>query len=267
MIIERLDGTKFNLEKLGIRVIQFEPPSASYEYSSVQVGRRGQRLVGTTTGQRQIPFKCDVFASNNLTILLKRQQFFQIFDSQEPFYVIDSDLPTIRWKVVAEQQPFSFYENYSMGGDISFNLDCVDGYAESVDTTLNIDDMKKWSFGMNLPINQHYQYRFAVSKFKVFNASNIDILAEERPFDILFKGQANGLTINNLTTNQTFKYLGAINTGDQFVLHGAWPILNNKSVYADSNHGLIDLKRGWNDFQISGFYNNFEVGVDTHFYY
>lgn len=263
-----MNGTKYDLQKLGIWVIKFEPPSAAYNYSTVQVGKYGQRLVGTTAAQRQIPFQCDVMASNDLTIITKRNDFFNIFNSMEPFYITDMRLPTVRWKVVAEQQPFELYDNWHMGGDITFNLNCIDGYAESVDTTLSIDKLSKWSIGgMNIPLNKPLFYRFKTNNFEVYNASNIDILAEERPYNILFKGSASSLEITNLTTQQKFKCNQSINSSDQFVLHGVWPILNNKSIYSKTNHAYIDLQRGWNKFQIDGCSGNFEVAFDTHFYY
>lgn len=269
LLVQRIDGTEYNLARLGIEVIKFEPPSPSYTHQAVQVGSYGQRLIGTTTGIRSIPFTCDVMASNDKTIIMKRHQFFKIFDSMEPFYIIDFRLSTVRWKVVAEPQPFSLYNNWNMAGDISFNLDCVDGYAESIDSTLNIDDLSKWSIGgMNLPIDKPLVYKFHnQSSFNIYNASNIDILAEERPYNILFKGQANNLTIINKTTGQAFKLNQPINNGDSFVLHGAWPLINNKSVFANSNHGLIDLKRGWNNFNVNGYQGDLDVAIDTHFYY
>ncbi len=268
LIVEKTDGTKYDLQKLGIWVIKFEPPSAAYNFSTVQIGKYGQRLVGTTVSQRQIPFQCDVIASNDLTIITKRNDFFNIFNSMEPFYITDMRLPTIRWKVVAEQQPFELYNNWHMGGDISFNVNCVDGYAESVDTTLNIGDLSKWSFGgMNLPKDRPLKYRFNTNSFEIFNASNIDILAEERPYNILFKGAASNLTINNLTTRQCFKCYKSISKTDEFVLRGVWPIINNKSVYSQTNHAFIDLKKGWNKFQIDGCTSDFEIAFNTHFYY
>lgn len=268
LIVEKLDGTKYDLQKLGIWVIKFEPPSAAYNFATVQVGKYGQRLVGTTAAQRQIPFQCDVIASNDLTIITKRNDFFNIFSSMEPFYITDMRLPTVRWKVAAEQQPFELYNNWHMGGDISFNLNCIDGYAESIDTTLNIDNLNKWSIGgMNLPLDKPLKYRFNTSNFEVFNASNIDILAEERPYNIAFSGEANNLTITNTTTQQVFECYQAITASDKFLLYGAWPILNNKSIYSKTNHAFIDLKKGWNKFQIDGCNGNFKIAFDTHFYY
>lgn len=266
LIIQREDGTEYDLEKLDMCVIQFEPPSAAYTHTAVQVGKYGQRHVGTVTGQRNIPLSMDVFASNDLTIIMKRNQLFQIFDSMEAFYVIDMRVPTIRWHVRAEQQPFALYGNWHMGGDVAFTLACIDGYAESVDTTLSIDDLSKWSIGaMNMPLNQPLKYSFPAGEFDVYNASNIDIHAEERPYRILFSGAASNLAITNQTTNQTFVCNHAIGGGDQFVLYGAWPLLNGSSIYQDCNHGLIDLKKGWNHFVVGG--GSGTIAIDTRFYY
>lgn len=269
LTIQRDDGTEYDLAALRMDVIQFEPPSAAYTHNVVQVGRYGERHVGTVAAQRLIPLKLDVFATNDLTVVMKRNQLFRIFDSMSAFYVIDQRLPTIRWRVRADQQPFPLYDNWNMGGDISFNLVCIDGYAESVSSTLDPSELElsQWSLGMNLPLDKPLHYTFMTPEFDIYNASNIEIHAEERPYKILFQGVAGSLTITNATTGQVFQCNHAIGGGDQFVLYGAWPLLNNQSIYQDCNHGLIDLARGWNHFVISGYQGNFKIAFDTHFYY
>jgi len=268
LIVQRLDGTTYDLNKLNIKIIEFSPPSPSYTYNTVQVGKYGERLAGVTVGQRQIPITMDVFASNDLTILTKRHKFFQVFNSMEDFYIIDARLPTIRWKVRADQQPFKFYDNWHMGGDVSFNLNCIEGYAESVDTTANISDLSKWSIGgMNLPLNKKLKYEYDKPEFDIFNASNIDIMAEERPYKIVFHGQASNLSIYNETTDQTFELNTSISSGDEFVLNGPLPFLNGQMIYDSGNHELIDLAKGWNHIKISGYQGDFTILFDTRFYY
>lgn len=269
LTIQREDGTEYDLAALHMDVIQFEPPSAAYTHNVVQVGRYGERHVGTVATQRLIPLKLDAFATNDLTVMMKRNQLFRIFDSMSAFYVIDKRLPTIRWHVRAEQQPFPLYDNWNMGGDITFNLVCIDGYAESVSTTLTPTELElsQWGLGMNLPLNKPLHYTFTTPEFDVYNASNIDIHAEERPYQILFQGSAGSLTITNATTNQTFQCDQAIGSSDQFVLYGAWPLLNGQSIYQNTNHGLIDLAQGWNHFKLGGCSGNFKIAFDTRFYY
>lgn len=269
LTIIREDGTEYDLAALDMDVIQFEPPSAAYTHNVVQVGRYGERHVGTTAGQRLIPLKLDVFASNDLTIVMKRNQMFRIFDSMTPFYVIDQRLPMIRWHVRAEQQPFALYDNWNMGGDITFNLVCIDGYAESVATTLDPSEMalNQWGMGMNLPMDKPLHYTFTTGEFDVFNGGNIDIRAEERPYKIMFQGSATTLVITNTTTDQTFQCNQAISSSDQFVLYGAWPLLNGQSIYQNTNHGLIDLVQGWNHFNVGGYSGAMKIAFDTRFYY
>jgi len=268
LLVQRLDGTTYDLDKLDIKIIEFSPPSPNYNFNTVQIGKYGEKLMGVTVGQRQIPISMDVFASNNLTILAKRHKFFQIFSSLEDFYVIDQRIPTIRWKVRAEQQTFKFYDNWHMGGDISFNLNCVDGYAESVDTTAHISDLSKWSIsGMNLPLNKKLKYEYSKPEFDIYNASNIDIMAEERPYKIVFNGQATNLNIYNEATDQTFELNRSISSGEEFVLNGPLPFLNGQMIYDSGNHELIDLAKGWNHIKISGYQGDFTVLFDTRFYY
>ncbi|QGG60080.1 phage tail family protein [Loigolactobacillus bifermentans] len=268
VIVQRSDGITYDLNKLGMRVIQFEPPSANYQHTSEAIGTYGVVDTGTTVGALQIPFKLDVFAEDRYDVILQRRAFFEVFSSMDPFYIYDCRQLALRWKVKAEQQPFGFYDNFYMGGDISFNLICNDGYAETAATSLNAFDGSNtgWGFGMGLPDNVALPYSWHnQATFKVLNPSSIPLLAEERPVHITFKGKASKLTIENTTTSQTFVYNAAID--DTFELFGAWPLLNNTPDFANGNHAMIDLAKGWNTFKLSGYQGDCDVSIDTRFYY
>lgn len=258
----------YDLEKLDMRVIQFEPPSANYQHTMEQVGKYGKRFTETVIGERIIPFTIDVFASDENDIILQRGAFFNIFSSDEDFYVYDMRQTGIRWRVRAEQQPFGFYDNYYLGGDISFNLINASGYGESAGTTQTpfTYGSNEWSMGMNIP-NEQLEYSFTRDNFTVKNLSTIPIRANERPYKITFKGSASNLTIKNVTTGQTFTLNTSITESDEFVLYGAWPFLNNKEVYSQGNHVFIDLKKGNNQFEISGYQKINSILFDTRFYY
>lgn len=269
ILVQRLDGTIYDLEKLDIRVLQFEPPSANYQHTMEQIGKYGKQFTETTIGERIIPFKVDVFATDTYDVVLQRQRLFDIFESNEDFYVYDIRQSALRWRVRSEQQPFAFYENYYLGGDISFNLICADGYAESVATSQTpfTYETESWEIGMNIPNGEDLHYSFSTPSFQVRNLSSIPILATERPYKIIFKGVAAGLHIKNTTTDQEFIFNKAIGSGDEFYLFGAWPFLNGSACYSDGNHQFIDLVKGINSFEISGYQQIDEISIDTHFYY
>lgn len=267
--IIRKDGTSYDLSKLGYRVKNFDYPSANYNHTLQSVSTFGSTLVDTKTSETTLNLSLRIFASNNFELELKRVELNRIFSSYETFYIISGRLPYLRWEVVA--QPFTMPQlANSSFADVSINLTCPGGYAESVGTTQ--DEFNYfygvWGMANGLPNAADLKYSFQNNtNFKVFNASVIPLKADERPVTIRFTGTVlNKLTITNKTTNQVFIYNTKIEPTDVFYLKGLIPIKNDSQDYWASNHGYIDLVPGWNEFTIAGA-SDFKIDFITRFYY
>ncbi|WP_269780574.1 phage tail domain-containing protein [Pediococcus pentosaceus] len=145
-IIQRMDGTTYDLGKMGIRVRSFDPPSPSYQHTFQQVGKYNAVLTDTKVSQLVIPFVFDIYANDNYDYELQRMQVSKVFESSEPFYIINLRIPFLRWRVVADAFSVQRLDNYWKASSISVNLNCIDGYAQTIATTL--DDIKnngnKW---------------------------------------------------------------------------------------------------------------------------
>lgn len=50
IIIQRLDGTKYDLDSLGFRVKQFNIPLNNYSYSYQQIGKYGSTRIDSYLG-------------------------------------------------------------------------------------------------------------------------------------------------------------------------------------------------------------------------
>lgn len=85
IIIQRRDGKTYDLEKEGIRVITFDPPSPNFQHTYTQTGDYGADLTGTQVQQTTIPLIFDVVARDNYDYELQRLKVLQIFSSNEPF--------------------------------------------------------------------------------------------------------------------------------------------------------------------------------------
>lgn len=269
ILIQRLTGEIYSFEELGIRVKTFNVSSPSYSHVVIDdVMRYGNISAGTTTGSRHIEMSIRAFASDRYDVILIRELIFEIFSSNEEFYIIDQRWESVRYLVKAEQFD-PYLVNHVSVVDFSFQLTCAAGYGESIATTLEPFSYEEgnWSIGMNLANGEDIPFVFNTTSFKVFNASVIPILAEERPFYIRYKGTASSLKLTNLTTGQIFQLNRSISNSDVFVLYGPYPIVNGSSVFSQSNHGLIDLARGWNEFKLEGVSGAFEISFDTRFYY
>jgi hypothetical protein len=269
ILIERQDGTIYNLGKMGFGVVSFNPPSANWQHTWQQVGKYHASLTNSEVQQTTIPLVLDAFATDNYDMELQRLMLRQIFMSDEYFYVISMRTPYLRWKCVAEAFDITQLDNYHKLKSVSISLLCIDGFAESTATTQTpfTYDAESWGIGENLPNGTDLDYTFTTPSFKVYNASIIPLRAEEHPVTIAFSGVvASSLSIENVTTGQTFTLSRALTASDSLILKGLVPIVNGSQDYGASNHAYLDLAVGWNEFKITGA-SNFTISFDTHFYY
>lgn len=271
IFIFRNDGTTYDLESEGIRVISFDPPSANFQHTYNQTGDYGTELVNTQVQQLTIPIIFDVTALDNYDYELQRLKVLRIFSSTEPFYVVNMRIPWLRWKVVAEAFSYSRLNNYWKAKSVSVNLVCPDGLAESTATTLDpfTFDSNSYGIGMGLSFDA-YKYSFTNKKrFNIHNPSIIPLLASERPVVINFKGTApNGITITNHTTNQSFNFKRSLTRSDEFKLIGLVPIVNGTQRFGNdwSDRGFVDYAIGDNDIEVTGS-DDFDISFKTRFYY
>lgn len=269
IIIQRLNGTTYDLDALGFRVKKFDPPLTNWSYSYQQLGTYGASMTGAQASYLVIPLTLDITAHSIADYRLQLMELRRIFRSDEDFYVIDTMTPYMRWRCRAEPAAVSQTGNYWRASDVTINLDCADGFAESVSTTQDGIDYNHqlWGFGQNLPISYTPKYTYSTADFTFYNAGNIPLMADDRPVTIRFTGSApSGFTLTNQTTGQTLKITKAITPSDQVIIQGFIPLINGQQAYGVSNHGYLDFRTGENRLHIDGA-NNFTLKFDTRFYY
>lgn len=271
IIIQRRDGTIYDLEKEGIKVINFDPPSANFQHTYNQIGKFGAELVDTQIQQMSIPLTFDVTARDNYDYELQRLKVLRIFSSTEPFYVINMRTPFLRWKVVTDSFTYPRLGNFWKAKNVAINLVCYDGLAESTATTSNpfTFDGGTYGIGMGIPFDTP-KYSFTnQAQFNILNPSIIPLLSNERPVTITFKGDApNGITIKNNTTGQSFTYFKSLSNTDEFKLIGLVPMVNGVQRLGNglSNREFVDYAIGNNDMEVVGA-TNFTIQFTTRFYY
>ena len=272
VLIQRLDGTMINLHDEGFIVNSFTAPPTNWQYTWQNVGKYNNELSNTEIQQRTIVLKIGYFGSDFYDFELVRLRLNQIFNSNEPFYVIWTMLPYLRYKCVFDPQSTDLVQYDGMpqfASSVTINLLDVIGFAESTATTQTpfTYNSESWGLGENLPNGVDIQYTFTTPSFKVYNASNIPLRAEEHPVTIGFSGVvASALHIKNVTTGQEFILTRSLSSSDSLIIVGLVPIVNGSQDYGDSNHAYLDFAVGWNEFQITGA-SNFTISFDTHFYY
>lgn len=271
IIIQRRDGTVYDLESEGIRVITFDPPSPNVQHTYTQTGDFGADLTATQVQQTTIPLTFDVIARDNYDYELQRLKVLRIFSSTEPFYVINMRIPFLRWKVVADTFSYPRSSNFWKAKSVTVNLVCYEGYAESTATTQDPFTFAggTYGIGMGIPFDTP-KYSFTnQTKFKFYNPSIIPLLANERPVTISFRGNApNGITIRNKTTNQSFTYKHALTKASEFELVGLIPIVDGLQRFGNtySDRSFVDYAQGYNEMEIVGS-TDFTISFNTRFYY
>lgn len=272
LIVERSDGTKYDLGHEGIRVITFDPPSPAYQHTYTQVGHYGVKRTNTVMQQVVIPLTFDVYAENNYDYELQRLKVLKMFDSQTEFYIYSVRMPYLRWRVVT--QPFNYPRlgNYWKAKSISINLDCPTGFAETSVTSSNLlsDDLLHLGFQMDVDSKTLPQYQFSnTNKFDFENIGRTPLLADEKPVIIRFKGNApNGLTLINHTTNQRFQYLKPLTKSNTLELNGLIPIVDGKQRLGNGNSSrtYLDFMVGKNSIEVVGT-SDFNISFETRFYF
>lgn len=270
VVIQR-DNEVIHLKDWGVRVISFDPSSANSVQETTQVGIYGAQTTSSKVGELSLTLVFDFLADDKYDFELIRLKLLGLFATPGAFYIWSTRVPYLRWKVAVQGSVnIPRYESSDVASnDITVTMVCSDGYAESVATTLDpLTSTGKWGLGMNLTKNPKPEYQFTnTNSFRFFNASNIPLLAEERPVKIHFNGVVgNSLSITNKTTSQTLTINHALKKTDKLVIEGLVPYVNGTQIYKDCNHAYLDFMRGWNDITVSGA-SDFTISFETHFYY
>ena len=269
IIIQRLDGTVYDLDAMGFRVKKFDIPLPNYNHSYQQIGYYGSTLIGTQAQQLVIPLVIDITAMDIHDYNFQLLQLRRVFRSDEDFFVINMYAPFIRWRCRAEAVTPSQNGNFWRASDVTINLDCPSGFAESVATTQDPVDPPNngWGFGQGFNTDQLPSYTYTTPDFTFFNAGVIPLRADDRPVKITFQGTApNGFTLTNNTTKQSFKLTKGVRSSDVVTILGFVPSINGKQEYSSSDHGFLDFAVGENRLHLDGA-SGFTMKFDTRFYY
>ena len=89
IIIQRLDGTVYDLDAMGFRVKKFDIPLPNYNHSYQQIGNYGSTLIGTQAQQLVIPLVIDITAMDIHDYNFQLLQLRRVFRSDEDFFVIN----------------------------------------------------------------------------------------------------------------------------------------------------------------------------------
>jgi hypothetical protein len=261
VILEALDGERYDLSDYGIKLITFQIDSLSPRTESEVIdGRDGHIDIDTHYDGRSLRASFLMESESYAEYYPKRNEVYRLFDTRNYFYLINPKEPKRRWKVKITSRFIPERVGLTEG---KFELVFLSPspYAESVNSTLNPDDY------FQVSTEQNVQYSFQENDFSVWNDGDVVVDPRESELTITYKGASNGLSITNTTTNDTWSYGGSTNAGEAIVLDSIRSFKNDVSIFGQTNRKLISLNPGWNDFIINGTIGAFEISFDFRFKY
>lgn len=269
MILTRLDGTVIGLAENNLKLLRYNIPSPSLtHYTDTVAGRSGDVFLGSDYQNRTIT--CEMFykSADLDDYFLLKADINRLFATKEPFYLTFNREPGKRWKVRLNA-PFSVEKFNSFAGTFTMEFITESPYAESIGDTLDPKtfDSELWQIGEGLILDET-MYTHSTNTFSIYAAENgMTINPRNIPLVITYKGASNNLQIKNLTTGDTWSYTGSTVSSDTLSLDGVRSLKNGVSVFGNTNHKLITLEPGWNDFQLVGTSGSFTISFEFRFYF
>ncbi|WP_051575113.1 phage tail domain-containing protein [Sporolactobacillus terrae] len=241
-------------EHEGLIFLSFDidPPTPITPTSEAIPGMDGVRDKGSTTyGPRNMVARFLLKAEDKRDYADKLSELILRFDSKQPFQIIDEDRPLIMWEHVKLSDKMTFERLGPAIGRITIPMVSFYPYGKYIGT---IPDSWKRSFN--------------TQTFKVYNPGHVPIDPRvNSDMVIRYHGASDHLTISNSATGEMWSYLGTTAAGDTLSLEGVMSKKNEQSVFDSTNHALITLAPGENEFEISGTSGNFTIDFDFPIYY
>lgn len=268
MRIIRLDGTEIDISNYSLKLLKYKIASPVLTHFPEKVeGRDGEIYLGSEYENR--PIICEfMYESQDITdYYLLKSEFNRLFATRAPFYVVFNREPGKRW-LVRLYSPFEPIKATNRVGSLNVEFIADKPFAESIGTTLDPKTFSSqlWQTGQGLTL-QETLYTHSTTSFQIYNASDGETInPRQMPLEITFKGASSNLTLTNTTTGDVWQYKKTTASGDTLLLTGVRSLKNGLSVFSDTNHKLITLAPGYNNFTITGATGSFTISFAFRFY-
>lgn len=253
MIIELVDGTRYDIENYSLKRLYHRIPSNEISHETSTVEGLGDIITNTTILNRTIPVDLMFLTNDIYDYYLLRDELNELFMRDEAFYIIFKREPYKRWKVKLAEQLAT--EPNRRAGAFTVYFRTVQRYAESIATTSDLKewDIDKWGWNNTIDWDEDLKYTFNSSSFSVGNLGSVPIDPREHELEIIVKGTfPNGITISNTTTGDTYQYNGALSSTDELKLTGIRTLKNSVSDFKNTNKKLLTLAVGNNQISVEG---------------
>lgn len=255
MIIELLNGARFDVADYNIKRLFHYIPSAEIQNNIVNVEGRSDIILNSKINNRVITVDFVCLSRDIYDFYSIRDRVNALFLRNEAYYIIFKKEPHKRW-LVRCNNGYSLQPNRSIE---SFTIEFItmNAYAESVATTQSIKewDVNYWSWDNTINWDEELKYSFNTNNFAINNLGNAKIDPRESFLDIEIRGNFEfGVIVRNLSygTSNDFAYNSPLNSGEVLKLEGIRVLKNGVSEISKTNKRLISLEPGVNEIRIFG---------------
>lgn len=281
-IIEKMDGTRYNLADYGVPLLKVAPIDIVYNSENIK-GRPGRNRTERSHGVAKLQLTMLLQAQDVTDTEMLTDELADIFDGDEDFYIYQQlmtksygfELPGElafttaldnvewtplmykRWKV--ERINNDAIEWNGLRGKRVIELETSDlPYAETPLTSTQLlgkqwdIDQLAWGLGLDWDETPP-KFTFNANSFSVVNYGNVPINPRWMPLTITLRGTfGSNVTITNQTTGDTFTFSGPLTASDTLVISGINYLKNGSVITGQTNKKLITLKKGENQFSVTG---------------
>lgn len=182
-----------------------------------------------------------------------------LFSTRQRYYVVTSQMPAKKYAVDNPVISAEYLGTSSVKFEITFNV--YKGYSESLYKTDQFSLMSdKWQFESGLIPDYDVKYKHTRTKFKIFNGSKDTINPRFHELKIWIRGNSDkAFKIVNKTTGDVFEFKGELKRNQSLLIDGVYPYLDSTRCGRRTNHGVISLASGFNDFEVWGSISKFEI--------
>lgn len=262
MIIVRQNGQRIDLLKdAGMRTINIDIPSPNIvNVTDTVEGASGVIDYGSHIGSRVITVDLRLTARTAQLFSLVRDEVFNLLSSTEPFYIIEKRLLGKMW-LVRSDGSFNVPQR-GIIGDASVKLLAVKGYAESVKSSLYLEEKgalfadDTWNFGSGLDVTEgrfKYTHNITTQVFDIWNLGDLPV----HPFEseLLIKisnvqGSTAQLQITNQTNASRMRIEKPVTPSEVWRYDGPNVTKNGTSALRDTRKDFMYLSPGLNRIQM-----------------
>ena len=240
-------------------------------------GNRADTPIKRYPKDREVSINILTTSADTIDWRMKRDQVYTFFRRLGVFYVAESYQPFKLLKVMVDEG-YEVDRPVTRWGLAEIPLKIIDTpFKQSLYTTGTIGSEgmlfnNKWAYDMGTWFAENYwQYEFTGVKPTFYNAGDEEVkLIQQKESLITLKINAvptNGLIdIDDGTT--TFKMWRDFKVGDIIRIHGDKVTLNGKNVLGDTNFNFLNVKKGWNYWDVRGIPSrDYEFKIDFRYLY